>query len=133
MSDVGVATSPGYLMQSPPTTNLVRFLSFFSGRMLHTNEPYVTSFLRLLGTFFPDELDRFGRFLDAVTHPVCESSKFICRQYTPIPFVFLLLHDLPVVEELTFFLVHYCQRLVNFILQKGDFLRPSQYFSFALS
>ena len=36
-------------MWSPPTVNLVLFCSFFSGRTLHTNDPYATSFLQSWG------------------------------------------------------------------------------------
>jgi hypothetical protein len=39
-------------MQLPPTVNLVLLFSFFSGRTLHTNDPYVTSFLRSWGISF---------------------------------------------------------------------------------
>ncbi len=39
-------------MRSPPTVNLVLFFSFFSGRTLHTKDPYVTSFLRSWGMSF---------------------------------------------------------------------------------
>ena len=39
-------------MRSPPTVNLVLFFTFFSGRMLHTNDPYVMSFLRSWGMSF---------------------------------------------------------------------------------
>ena len=52
-------------MKSPPTTNIVRFLSFSSGRTLHTNDPYVTSFLHFLGIFKKNELDRVVQVLDA--------------------------------------------------------------------
>ena len=39
-------------MQLPPTVNLVLFFSFFSGRTLHMNGLYVTSFLQSWGMSF---------------------------------------------------------------------------------
>ena len=50
ISTVGVANSPGWLTLSPPTVNRVRFFSTFSGRILHTDCPYVTSLILDLGT-----------------------------------------------------------------------------------
>ena len=52
VSAVGVATSPGYSIRSPPTVNIVLFFYFFSGLTLQMNCPYVTSFLRLCGISF---------------------------------------------------------------------------------
>lgn len=49
MFAAGVATAPGSLMRSPSTVNCDLFFSFFSGYTLHTNDLYVTSFLRSLG------------------------------------------------------------------------------------
>ena len=46
----GVATSPGKLIRSPLTTNLVLFYSFFSSLSVQANGPYVTSFIWFSGT-----------------------------------------------------------------------------------
>ena len=50
ISAVGVATAPGKLILSPPTVSSVRLGSAFSGHIVHTNCPYVTSFICSVGT-----------------------------------------------------------------------------------
>ena len=52
MSAVGVASSPGLFTWSPLTVNSVLFSPAFSGWMLQTNFPYVTSLIQLFGTSF---------------------------------------------------------------------------------
>ena len=57
-------------MPLQPTVNLVLFFSFYSGRTLHTNDPYVTSFLQSWGKFFAYELDCVGGILDSVANTI---------------------------------------------------------------
>ena len=52
ISDVGLAISPGLSIFVSAYCEYCSFFSFFFGRTLNTNCPYITSFLRLCGILF---------------------------------------------------------------------------------
>ena len=71
-----------------------------------------------------DELYCVGSF-SAPSDAICEPTKLVGRRSAPLLFVFRILHELPIIKQLTSTFVHHYHCLVYFILQLDNMLRQT--------
>jgi hypothetical protein len=121
ISAVRVATSPGWLILSPPTVNHIWLGSAFLGLTKHVNCPYVMSFLQSAGTLcWEMNLIVLVGILMRPQMPFANPPNLLAADRLHAFFVFWAVHWLPVIEELAHVLVHDCYCLMDFVFQPCD-------------
>ena len=101
-----------------PTVNLVLLFSFFCGLKLHTNFPYVTSFLRLYGMLFLflNTIVLVGFFIRPPT-PFDSRLNSFAEDVIQYIYLFWVSYKLSIFKKVSGVCVHYRQSLVDSVFQ----------------